>query len=108
MEKGGLWLLSQILALRVYKMLTVTTISRLRLHVSDRVYQLFTAFLCARVNASPASPSFFVAPPLPSFYLQGTEGGDFVPYMCWVLIGNLRLQLLAAVAVATVAFSECL
>ena len=48
--KAGLWPSSPILALRVYNMPTVYTISRLCLHVADRVYRLRTAFSCARVN----------------------------------------------------------
>ena len=48
--RQGLWPPSQILALRVYIMPTISTISRPCLHVADLVYRLQTTFSCARVN----------------------------------------------------------
>ena len=51
--EGHLWPTSQILALHVYNMPTVSTISRLCPLGAHCVYRLFTAFSCARVNDPP-------------------------------------------------------
>ena len=51
----------------VYNMPTVNTISRPRLHVTDRVYRPFTAFSCAQATPPPPTPPQLplVPPPLP-------------------------------------------
>ena len=54
--KEGLRPASQMLALRVYNMPTMSTISRPRLRMADRVYRLQTTFTCAWVNAVSFGP----------------------------------------------------
>ena len=69
--------LSKTLALCVYNMPTMPTISRPHLHVADHIYRLFTAFSYARVNAPPSNPPPHPTPRTPPPYPTPV---DFPPY----------------------------
>ena len=58
------------MALRIYNMPTMSTISRLCLHVANHIYGLFPAFWCARVTPPPP---YVPSPPYASPYPGATS-----------------------------------